>query len=62
MKKREKPTTVLVLEFIMVNPLCSSKEIHSDLKNSSYATIKRTIQALVAEGSVAALGKGKSTP
>jgi Fic family protein len=61
MKKGEKSTKVLVLEFIKANPLCSSKEIHDGLTDSSYATIKRTIQALIAEGSVTPLGKGKST-
>jgi Fic family protein len=61
MKKGEKPITSLVLEFVKANPLCSSKEIHDSLKDSSYATVKRVIQALVAENSITPSGKGKST-
>ncbi len=52
----------LVLDFIKRNPLCSSKEIHDGLGHDfAYATIKRTIQQLMAGNLVVASGRGKST-
>ncbi len=45
MAKSNKDIKKLILNFINLNPLCSSKEIHEDLKNDfAYATIKRAIQ------------------
>ena len=54
-------TRDLVLEFIKSTPLSSSKEIHNGLKDVGYATIKRTLQTLVAENLVTLSGRGKST-
>ncbi len=45
MAKSNKDIKKLILNFINLNPLCSSKEIHEDLKNDfAYTTIKRAIQ------------------
>ena len=45
MAKSTKDINNLILNFINLNPLCSSKEIHEDLKNDfAYTTIKRAIQ------------------
>ena len=62
MAKSNKDIKKLILNFINLNPLCSSKEIHEDLKNDfAYATIKRAIQLLLAENLITVSGKGKST-
>ena len=61
MGKVEKSIASSVLEYVMANPLCSSKEIHDGLKEASYATVKRALQTLMAENSIIASGKGKST-
>ena len=62
MTKSNKDINNLILNFINLNPLCSSKEIHEDLKNDfAYATIKRAIQFLLAENLIAVSGRGKST-
>ena len=48
MAKSNKDIKKLILNFINLNPLCSSKEIHENLKNDfAYATIKRAIQLLL---------------
>jgi Fic family protein len=62
MAKSSKDINNLILNFINLNPLCSSKEIHEDLKRDfAYATIKRAIQLLLAENLIAGSGRGKST-
>lgn len=62
MAKSSKDINNLILNFINLNPLCSSKEIHEDLKRDfAYATIKRAIQLLLAENLIAVSGRGKST-
>ena len=62
MAKSNKDINNLILNFINLNPLCSSKEIHEDLKNDfAYATIKRAIQFLLAENLITVSGRGKST-
>jgi Fic family protein len=51
-----------VLEFIQHYPKCSSKEIHDGIgQKIGYATTKRAIIALLAEGLLVAQGKGKGT-
>ena len=62
MAKSNKDIKKLILNFINLNPLCSSKEIHEDLKNDfAYATIKRAIRLLLAENLITVSGNGKST-
>lgn len=62
MAKSNKDIKKLILNFINLNPLCSSKEIHENLKNDfAYATIKRAIQLLLAENFITVSGRGKST-
>ena len=62
MAKSNKDIKKLILNFINLNPLCSSKEIHEDLKNDfAYATIKRAIKLLLAENLITVSGNGKST-
>lgn len=52
----------LILEFIKVNPLLSSKEIHDRLDvKLGYATVKRTLQKLISEKLIIAYGKGRGT-
>lgn len=47
MAKSSKDINNLILNFINLNPLCSSKEIHEDLKNDfAYATNKRTARII----------------
>lgn len=52
----------VILEFIKVNPLVSSKEIHEILKEEiGYATVKRILQNLILENLVISIGKGRGT-
>lgn len=52
----------LVLEYLMQNMLVSSKEIHIGIgEKAGYATVKRTLQALISEGLICTLGNGKGT-
>ena len=52
----------LILEFIKVNPLLSSREIHDGLKLSiGYATVKRILQKLITQKLITASGQGKGT-
>lgn len=52
----------LVLEFIKANPSLSSKEIHEGLDvRLGYATVKRTLQKLIAENLITAYGQGRGT-
>lgn len=60
-ESKKNDTRGLILDFIKLNPLCSSKEIHNGLQDVGYATIKRTIYTLIAENLVTLTGRGKST-
>jgi Fic family protein len=52
----------IILDFIRLHPSLSSKEIHDGLQTQlSYATVKRTLQKLIAENLVAPAGKGRGT-
>jgi len=52
----------LVLEYLMHNTLVSSKEIHIGIgEKAGYATVKRTLQALISEGLIFTNGNGKGT-
>jgi Fic family protein len=52
----------LVLEYLIRNTLVSSKEIHIGIgEKAGYATVKRTLQALISEGLICTLGNGKGT-
>lgn len=52
----------LILEFIQVNPLLSSKEIHEGIAvKLSYATVKRILQNLISENLILSSGKGRGT-
>lgn len=62
MAKTNKELGNIILDFITQNPLSSSKQIDDGLENAfGYATIKRTLQDLVAENFITISGKGKST-
>lgn len=62
MARSKKKLDGLILDFIKQHPLCSSKEINDGLNGDfGYATVKRTIQRLVAENIVTTSGRGKST-
>lgn len=51
-----------IIEFVKLNPNCSSKEIFDGINLSvSYATTKRIISKLVNENLLATTGKGKGT-
>ncbi len=51
-----------ILDYIVENPLCSSKEISDELANDlAYATIKRNLQILITENLVTVTGIGKAT-
>ena len=52
----------LILDYIGSHPNCSSKVIHDGLeKEFGYATVKRTIQILLSEDLIIAIGRGKAT-
>jgi hypothetical protein len=52
----------LILEYLSQNALVSSKEIHEGVRQvAAYATVKRTLQALIAEGFIHIKGNGKGT-
>lgn len=52
----------LILDFINSHTDCSSKEIHDGLGNEmGYATVKRAIQILLADGLIHSIGRGKAT-
>lgn len=62
MTKANKKLGNIILDFIKLNPLCSSKQIDDGLDNAfGYATIKRVLQTLIAEGLITVSGRGKST-
>ncbi|MDQ3017646.1 MAG: Fic family protein [Bacteroidota bacterium] len=51
-----------ILEFVRTHPLRSSKEIHSGISDlASYATIKRSLQALAEKNLIEIIGQGKAT-
>jgi hypothetical protein len=51
-----------IIDFIKKNPSSSSKEIHGGSGTGiSYATLKRVLQALIAENLVISRGRGKGT-
>jgi Fic family protein len=51
-----------VIDFVIVNPKCSSKEIHVGIKISiSYATVKRFLSKLTNNNLLITEGKGKGT-
>lgn len=53
---------VQILEFVRNHPLASSKEIHSGIGDlASYATVKRSLQALAGNKFVEIIGQGKAT-
>ena len=52
----------LILEYLSQDALLSSKEIHEGVKQiAAYATVKRTLQKLIAEGLIYSKGNGKGT-
>lgn len=52
----------LILEYLSHDALLSSKEIHEGVKQiAAYATVKRTLQKLIAEGLINSKGNGKGT-
>lgn len=61
MAKRINVTT-LITGFLGVHPSVSSKEIHDGLgAETGYATVKRTLQKMIADEMIIAEGNGKST-
>ena len=62
MTKSRFDTSSLILEIIKVNPLLSSKEIHTKLDAEiGYATLKRILQKLISENFIQPSGQGKGT-
>lgn len=62
MDKIQNPRLDIILEYIKVNPLQSSKEIHDGLSvELGYATLKRILKDLISENLIDVLGKGKGT-
>ncbi len=51
-----------ILNFILKNQECSSKEIHDGISTSiSYATVKRILTTLTSENLISKIGQGKGT-
>lgn len=50
-----------ILDFIIKNPEISSKQIHENFSEISYATVKRILQKLVSDGLIVSNDKGKNT-
>ena len=51
-----------IVDYIKNHPNCSSKQIHDGIGQEwSYATVKRSIQVLLSDNLIVALGKGKGT-
>ena len=51
-----------IVDYIKNHPNCSSKQIHDGIGQEwGYATVKRSIQVLLSEKLIVALGKGKGT-
>jgi Fic family protein len=56
------PKLAIVLEYIQANPSSSSKAIHDGVDlDIGYATVKRLLSQLVAEGQVSITGQGRGT-
>jgi Fic family protein len=52
----------LILEYLRQDTLVSSKKIHEGVKQiAAYATVKRTLQTLIAQGLINTKGNGKGT-
>ena len=52
----------VIVDYIKNHPNCSSKQIHEGIGQEwGYATVKRSIQVLLSEKLIVALGKGKGT-
>ena len=52
----------LIIEYLRQEALVSSKEIHEVVKQiAAYATVKRTLQSLIAQGLINSKGNGKGT-
>lgn len=56
------PKELEIIDFVIVNPLCSSKDVHGGIKMPiSYATVKRILSKLTNDNLLITEGKGKST-
>ncbi|MEI7727172.1 MAG: hypothetical protein WCK09_18830, partial [Bacteroidota bacterium] len=52
----------VIVDYINNYPNCSSKQIHEGIGQEwGYATVKRSIQQLLSDNLIVALGKGKGT-
>ena len=52
----------VIVDYVKNHPNCSSKQIHEGIaQEGSYATVKRSIQILLSDNLIVALGKGKGT-
>ncbi len=52
----------VIVDYIKNHPNCSSKQIHEGIGQEwGYATVKRSIQVLLSDNLIVALGKGKGT-
>ena len=52
----------VIVDFVKDHPNCSSKQIHEGIGQEwGYATVKRSIQVLLAEKLIVAIGNGKGT-
>lgn len=62
MTKHQSDKTKLILDFIQLNPLSSSKEIHEGIDVAvGYATVKRILQKLIYENLITLEGQAKAT-
>ncbi|MBK7130785.1 MAG: Fic family protein [Crocinitomicaceae bacterium] len=56
------PINNLIIDYLRKNPLVSSKEIHEGTgAKFGYATVKRSLQSLLASNLIQSIGKGKGT-
>lgn len=56
------PKELEIIDFVTLNPQCSSKDIHIGIKMSiSYATVKRILSKLTNDNLIITEGKGKGT-
>jgi len=56
------PRELEIIDFVLVNPQCSSKDIHVGIKMSlSYATVKRILSKLTNDNLIVTEGQGKAT-
>ncbi len=52
----------VIVDYVKNHPNCSSKQIHEGIAQEwGYATVKRSIQVLLSDNLIVALGKGKGT-